>query len=301
MMPYIGIVTVLYNSESVLEAFFDSLNSQTYKEFILIIVDNKSPDQSLAASKKLALSCNFKTIIIENGQNDGVAKGNNIGIREALDNQCDYILLSNNDVTLEPNTISALLDGLQRNKCTMAVPKIYYFGTNLIWAAGGFIQRWSGLVLHHGDRQLDSGQFDLEREVTYSATCFMLISKSVFEKVGLMDELYFVYWDDVDFVYRARGIGEHLWYIPSSVVHHKDSTSTVAMSNFSVRYLARNAVYFALKQYKIGYALYVILLNITHHCLVLIFKWPFEKWRIRMSAYWEGVKLFHSSENRLKF
>jgi GT2 family glycosyltransferase len=76
----IGIVTVLYKSESVLPEFFESLEAQTYKNFILYIVDNKSPDNSLAISEAFKTKSTFETVVIANDDNYGVAKGNNIGI-----------------------------------------------------------------------------------------------------------------------------------------------------------------------------------------------------------------------------
>ena len=93
----IGIVTILYNSEAVLDDFFESLSHQTFKNFILYIVDNLSPDNSLSRAKSLGKKVDFECVYIENGQNFGVAKGNNIGIKAALKDGCNYILLSNND------------------------------------------------------------------------------------------------------------------------------------------------------------------------------------------------------------
>ena len=89
----IGIVTVLYNSETVLADYFSSLNSQTYRNFIVYIVDNKSPDNSLAFSHELAETSFFQTVFIENDENVGVAKGNNLGINKAILDGCDMVLL----------------------------------------------------------------------------------------------------------------------------------------------------------------------------------------------------------------
>ena len=128
----IGIVTVLYNSESVLDDFFSTLERQSYKNFVLYVVDNKSPDNSLNKTKELAKSVSFETVIIENQQNDGVAKGNNLGIEKALADSCDYILLSNNDVVLYEDTILNLLMAAERNNDLVVVPKILiYYNKNI--------------------------------------------------------------------------------------------------------------------------------------------------------------------------
>jgi GT2 family glycosyltransferase len=126
----IGIVTVLYKSESVLHDFFTTLNQQTYDNFILYVIDNKSPDSSLASSKQLSVNSFFEVKFIENDDNYGVAKGNNQGIEAALIDGCDYVLLSNNDVVLKPDTIEKLYAGLKETNADIVVPKIYFHGTN---------------------------------------------------------------------------------------------------------------------------------------------------------------------------
>ncbi|MBW3523434.1 glycosyltransferase family 2 protein [Chryseobacterium sp. NKUCC03_KSP] len=293
MSRKIGVVTVLYNSESVLEEFFETLNKQTYKNFILYVVDNLSPDCSLELSKKLASSHQFKTVIIENDANDGVAKGNNIGIQRALEDGCDLVLLSNNDIALEDDSIDKLLIGLDKNNADMAVPKIYIYGTRKIWAAGGGFIKKSGLTLHFGQEQEDKGQFNIDQKVDYAPTCFMLIKKEVFAEVGLMDENYFVYYDDTDFVYRALNeYSKTLWYVSNSEIYHNESTSTGKMSDFSIKFLWRNLVYFALKNYKPLYAVYVLIYNFLYILIILFFRYPTKQWKIALNAYKEGLNLY---------
>lgn len=297
MNPKIGIVTVLFKSETVLADFFSSLKIQTYQNFVLYIVDNKSPDNSLNIAKQLAGKNSFQTFIIENDDNYGVAKGNNIGIRRALENECDMILLSNNDITLTPTSIEALLNGIEAKKASLAVPKIYFYGTNQIWLAGGRFLKFNGWTEHTGFHKEDKGQYDQCKCITYAPTCFMLIRKEVFSKIGFMDDVYFVYWDDTDFVYRAIKQNLTLWYVPQSIVNHKESTSTGAgvMSDFSLYYQYRNLIYFSLKNYSGLFALYVIMFNISTHLFKRIFTFPYPKWKLGIKAYKEGFKLFFSS------
>jgi GT2 family glycosyltransferase len=293
MSRKIGIVTVLYNSESVLEEFFETLSTQTYKNFVLYIVDNLSPDSSLALSKKLAADYQFKTVIIENSDNYGVAKGNNIGITRAIGDQCDLILISNNDVALESESIEKLLLGLDKHNADMVVPKIYFYGTNKIWAAGGGFNKRNGITVQYGIEEEDHGQFNSDKQVVYSPTCFMLVKKEIFESVGMMDENYFVYYDDTDFVYRAlNGNKKTLWYISESVIQHNESTSTGKMSDFSVRFLWRNLVYFSLKNYNPFYALHVVIYNFLYIVIMLYFKYPKNQWLIALKAYKEGFNLY---------
>lgn len=246
----IGIVTVLYNSEKVLDDFFDSLKRQTYKNFILYVVDNVSPDNSLEKAKKLASDCSFETKFIENKENFGVAKGNNQGIINALYDDCDYVLLSNNDIVLEDDTIKALYIGLLENNADMAVPKIYLYNSSRLWCAGGKFNNFNNNTVHFGYNKEDCGKYSDVRKVSYAPTCFMLINRSVFYDVGFMDEKYFVYYDDTDFVYRCQKLRKRLFYIPSSKMQHKESVCTGKHSNFFYKYVYRNRIYFISKHRK---------------------------------------------------
>lgn len=249
--PKIGIVTVLYNSASVLDEFFATLESQTYCNFILYVIDNHSPDDSLAKARALSVGVSFETVVIAEPENWGVAKGNNIGIRRALADGCDYVLLSNNDTVLEPCTIASLLTGMQEAHATMAVPKIYFHGTDQFWYAGGRFDTLRCGTPHLGLLQADRGQYDTPCLTSYAPTCFMLVDRHVFSRVGLMDETYFVYYDDSDFVWRALREGsEKLAYVPLSRLWHKESTSTGGIqSDFYTYYIHRNACYFARRHF----------------------------------------------------
>ncbi|PJJ67800.1 glycosyltransferase family 2 protein [Chryseobacterium geocarposphaerae] len=293
MNEKIGIVTVLYNSESVLEEFFETLSKQDYINFVLYVVDNLSPDSSLSLSIKLASKYQFETVIIKNEANYGVAKGNNIGIIKAIEDQCDFVLLSNNDIALENETIRKLLNGLHKYHADMAVPKIYFYGTHKIWAAGGGYNKRNGITMQYGQEEEDNGQFNVDKQIAYAPTCFMLVKKEVFDNVGMMDENYFVYYDDTDFVYRA--LNKHkkkLWYISDTAVYHNESTSTGKMSDFSVRFLWRNLVYFALKNYNPLYAAYVVVYNYLYILIILYFRYSRHQWFIALKAYQEGLKLY---------
>ena len=250
-MAQIGIVTVLYNSENVLSDFFKSLEEQTYRDFTLYVVDNASTDRSLQRARELADEVSFKCVFFEEKSNWGVAKGNNIGIRAALADGCRYVLLSNNDTRLRPDTIELLLKGLEEMKADMAVPKIFIYDTDLLWSAGGRFHWLRGSTSHFGSGQPDGPQYDRRRFVEYSPTCFMLIRSDVFDKVGLMDEKYFVYYDDTDFVFRAvKRHGLRLAYVPESTMEHNEGSSTgSAHSPFKLRYMNRNARYFCNKNY----------------------------------------------------
>ncbi len=292
-MARIGIVTVLYGSETVLKDFFESLDKQTYKDFILYVIDNKSPDQSLNLSKKLKQQVSFETKIIENQENYGIAKGNNIGIIQALADNCEYVLLSNNDIELKPDAIEKLLTGMEQEKMNLAVPKIYFHGTDLIWAVGGKFKYISGGTAHLGYHQKDDSKWDKRYKVSYSPTCFMLIRSNIFYNIGLMDEAYFVYYDDTDFIYRCQKQKEKIIYIPESIIYHKESTCTGGTkSDFTLYYNARNAVYFALKNFSIFHCIITTIAYFLYYWLVRRYNVLPQQRQLIIKGYKDGHQMY---------
>jgi GT2 family glycosyltransferase len=243
----IGVVTVTYDSADVLPEFLESVAHQTFQDFFLYVVDNASKDNSI---ETISAFDDPRARVIANAKNLGVAEGNNQGIRAALADGCDAVLLLNNDTVFPAEMFSLLRDGLEQNDCAITTPKIYYHDQpNKIWAAGGYFQPWLGYrTQHHGEGQQDKGQFNKVRSVTYAPTCCVLIHRDVFRRIGLMDPLYFVYTDDVDFMYRALKAGFVMKYLPKAKLWHKVSSLTGGRtSDFTVRHCTRNRAYFLLK------------------------------------------------------
>lgn len=294
--PQIAVVTVTYNSESVIVEFLESMLGQRYEDFLVYLVDNASADTTL----KLVAECGDpRIVVIRNEINVGVAEGNNIGIRAALRAGCDSILLINNDTVFGPTLLTSLVAGLDNHQCEMVVPKILYFDRpDRIWSAGGYLSWLRGSAGHFGLNKRDSPQFDQAKPVTYSPTCCMLVKKDVFERVGVMDSKYFVYFDDTDFCLRAYRTGIKLFYIPNVRVLHKVASLTGGTeSEFTVRYGTRNHVYYYLKNfapwrafiYLVAFQLYII------GKFLLVRRRP-RSAKIAQAAFMEGVSLFCSTD-----
>jgi len=293
--PLIGVVTVLYNSESVLEDFFRTLEEQTYRNFALYIVDNKSLDASFSLAHELSEGVSFRCVFLPQESNTGVAAGNNVGIKSALSDGCEYVLLSNNDVVLERDCIEKLYQGMREMNATMAVPKIYYWNTDkVIWCVGGMFSKKSFSTVQNGQKEKDTGQYDKNTLTDYSPTCFMLIRRDVFDRVGMMDEAFFVYYDDSDFVWRAvRDRGEKHAYICNSVLWHKESISTGGgKSPFSIRYLHRNHIYFALKHYEGFDRVRLFAYLIAHYVFRDSLRYNCKELELILRSYREGLLLY---------
>lgn len=246
----IGVVTVTYNSSAMLEEFFSSLDAQTHRQFYLISVDNASTDGTVPL---LRTHSEVEQLVISNVSNIGVAAANNQGIRAAIEGGCEYVLLINNDVTFGPDLFAELVQGLIDHDCDMTVPLIYFKNPpDKIWTAGGSFQPRLGFrVRHRGLNEDDRGQFNLPVKIDYAPTCCVLIHREVFGKIGLMDERYFVYADDVDFMYRARRAGLAMYYVPSGKLWHKVNGLTGgSISDFSFYYNARGRALFLHKHFR---------------------------------------------------
>jgi GT2 family glycosyltransferase len=244
----IGVVTVTYNSGEVLPDFLQSLYAQTHSNYVLYAIDNASRDSTLEQLRQWG---DARLVLIPNEHNVGVAAGNNQGIRAAIQDGCEFVLLLNNDVVFGPDLFKQLMDGLTEHNCQMITPLIYYYEPkDMIWCAGGHFQPWlANRTQHYGDTLLDSGQFYKARPVNYVPTCCVLMRREVFLVAGLMDERYFVYSDDVDFMLRAKNTGQILYYLPTARLWHKVNALTGTLSEFSIFYGTRNRALFLRKHY----------------------------------------------------
>jgi len=234
----IGVATVLFNSGSVLPDFFKSLRLQTYLNFVVYAVDNASTDGSAALCRDQGV--NF--VVTENSGNFGFARATNQAIRQAIDDRCELILILNNDVVFEPDFFSELTEGLRRNTADMVAPLTYYHDRpNVIWAAGGKLQRLAGYrPVHLGMDQADIGQFASDRRIQFAPGSCILAQRSVFSRIGLLDEIFFTYWEDTDFAVRALKKSLRTYLVPKAKLWHKVSSLAGMNSPFQRYYAVRN-------------------------------------------------------------
>ena len=290
----IGIVSVLFKSDAVLPDFFESLARQTYRDFILILVDNDANETTQNIIKELNTRYSEITIdYIDSQANIGVAAGNNLGIKKAIYLKCQQILLSNNDIVIEENDVLDKMISLnQSENKKLITPKILYYDTKKIWMAGGYHSKWRSLGIHFGNyAEPDDTRFNVSKDVTYAPTCFMFIDKEVFDKIGLMDEKYFVYVDDTDFVYRAIQSGFKLWYEKSKTILHKVSFSTGGDDTpFYIYYSNRNKIYFVRKHYDLIYKT-IAFFHITLTRTINYFRYTKSQKDSLVNAIKDGLKM----------
>jgi GT2 family glycosyltransferase len=292
-MVRLGLVTVLYNSDEVLEGFIKSVSQQLYKNYVLYLIDNsvnEKTDQLLTSLLSLYVITAHKHI--KNPGNIGVAAGNNAGIYAALADGCSDIVLLNNDIEIvQSNALVELLTVSKEKNRAMVVPKILYYDTRKIWMAGGYMDNFRALGVHFGMDKNDAVVYNEAKYITYAPTCFMLIPSAVFDKVGFMDEKYFAYCDDTDFVYRALKKGHKLFYQPSITILHKVSSSSGGDNSlFYIYYSNRNKIYFIKKNYK-GIHRFLSLCYMVASRVFFYFRFNTERERKLVQAIKDGFRL----------
>ena len=220
----------------------ESVQNSNYKELEVILVDNRSNDGIEDDVRK------FRDVsFIQTGKNLGYSGGNNIGIKKALESGADYIFILNPDTTIERDCIKNLIDGMESAGADIAGPKIYFAGSKKIWYSGG-IMDWENVIgKHKGVDEEDRGQYDVPQETDFVTGAAMMVKREVFEKIGLFDEKYFLYYEDADFCERAKRDVFKVFYIPEAVVYHANAASAGLGSPLQDYYITRNRMLYASK------------------------------------------------------
>ena len=275
-MIKVAIITITYNSSNVIIPFLKCLSESSFKDFKLFIIDNNSVDDTIELIYKIK-KIDFQ--IIENKKNIGVAAANNIGIKLALEQSYQKILLSNNDIVFDKNIIADLVNFSENQSSSISSLKIMYeHDKDKIWYCGGFFNFNKGLVPEHlGIGKPDFGQYNHLKYSDYAPTCFVLFDSKVFSEIGLMDEEYFVYFDDTDFFYRVKKNGNFKLSINQKIkIFHKvgslTSTSNARgiKSNFFISQNIQNHFYFLKKNERLYFYLFIPFLFIRYNLRTIL-------------------------------
>lgn len=253
MEKCIGIILVNYNGATDTIDCIESLNKMSYKNFQIIVVDNKSTDDSLKLlyQKKDVL----KYEVIALNQNRGFSAGNNVGILKAIQNGVKYVLLLNNDTIVDSYFLERLMreEIIASDACVITGTIYYASNKNRIWYAAGqfhpYLAKVSQIGLKYNKAKLPLNPI----KVSFASGCCMCIPVSVIEAVGFLDESYFLYEEDVDYCYRLICKNIDIYYVPDAVLYHKISSSTTKtdkMSAVTQYYMVRNKYIFINRYYK---------------------------------------------------
>lgn len=244
--PLVSIITINYNTPGVTAEMLRSLSKLNYPNWEVIVVDNDSPQYSSAYLKK-----EFPFIKhISSPVNVGFAGGNNLGVHFA---EGEYIFFLNNDTEVTPGLVTHLVEYLQQHpECGMACPKIKYFSNpdTIQYAGTVGLHPLTSRSYNIGFLQKDRGQFNDTRITDQPNGAAMMIPMTVLKKVGLMSELFFLYYEELDWAARFKQCGYEIHYVGTTEVFHKESISTGKDSPLKTFYLFRNRLLYIRRNYK---------------------------------------------------
>lgn len=243
-MVEIALIILTCNKKALILSCLNSLKKVNKKNIKLttIVVDNGSKDETVETIIKKYP----EVIVIDNKINYGFAKGINCGLRFAYQQDCQYILLLNNDIIPDKDFLIKLISQAKRNSYYICGPKILT-KDNKIWSIGGVIDkvRFSGGLIGYG--QEESLNFKNQKVDFISGTA-MLVKREVFEKIGFFDEDYFFYYEDLDFCFRAGKAGFKSYLVPSSEIIHLESKTIKKNSPSHYYHAAKSHLIFVFKR-----------------------------------------------------
>ena len=296
--PLVSVITVNYNQSGITCEFLDSLKDITYPNIEVFVVDNNSPNDNPDIIKE-----KFPNItLIKSNKNTGFAGGNNIAIPYC---KGKYILFINNDTEVDSGFLEPMVNLLESNpKIGMVSPRIQYFHSPGIIQYAGFTKfnLITTRIFSHGFGEKDTGQFSDESESGSIFGTAMLVPTKVIKEVGMMSEIFFLYYEEHDWAAFIKENGYSIYYQGNSLVYHKESLSTGRNSPFQTYYLSRGRILFTRRNTK-GFKkflalLYIYIITTPRISIGYLSKLQFA----HVWAYWRAVwwNIFNSSKSKHK-
>lgn len=218
-LPLVGIVVLNYNGRQCLARCLRSLELLGYPSFFVVVVDNASQDDSLFQAKRQFPQYTF----LSNAKNKGFAGGMNVGLRAVFDRGADWVWILNNDAWVEVSTLTRLLEAAGCfPRAGLLSPVIIDPQTKKLWFGKGRLERFRMRAIHTLPSTQETRQVAYESE--FLTGCALLIKKEVFQRVGVLDERFFLYYEDADFSLRARAAGFQVLVAPQARVWHSEQS-----------------------------------------------------------------------------
>jgi GT2 family glycosyltransferase len=239
----ISVIVPNYNGKGFLKRCLDSINGQTYQDLEVIVVDNASSDGSADY-----LKCSFPWVkVVRNRENLGFAGGTNSGIRAS---QGEFVLTLNNDTWAEEHFVERLIEPMADRSVGMCASKMLLPDGRI--ASTGICLSRSGAAWDRGAFEPDEGRYDQQLEVFGPCAGAGLYRREMLDEIGLFDEDFFLYMEDVDMALRARLAGWRCIYVPEAIAYHYHGGTAGAGSDLAVYFGNRNVIWYAVKGFPSG-------------------------------------------------
>jgi len=222
--PKVGIILLNWNGWKDTTECIKSFKEVSYPNFQIIVVDNGSTDDSVQKLSKVK----YPIKLIKTGKNLGFAGGNNVGVCHALEIGCEYVMLLNNDTTVDKKFLDVFVKYAEENpKVGALTGKIYYFyDPNRFWFAGAEKGKLGEMPGHRGYNEQDNGQYNRVTETALVSGCLFFARAKALKEVGLLDDNFFWSYEDADWTDRFKKADFECRYIPRAIIWHKVSSST---------------------------------------------------------------------------
>jgi len=240
-LPKVAIVILNWNGLSDTLQCLYSLKRIEYPDFLVAVVDNGSSSND---AEIIGEELGDFVYVIKEEKNLGFGGGCNVGIRWALRSGAEYILLLNNDTIVDPDFLSELISVAQSDvQIGIVGPKVYYYDKPMrIATAGGTVNLWTGSTPLIGQNATDDGRFDNMKEVDFVCGCALLIKKETIKRIGLINEMYFAYYEETEWCLKARKACFKVVYAPKARIWHR--SHDMSANALSVYYMTRNRFLF---------------------------------------------------------
>jgi GT2 family glycosyltransferase len=242
-LPDVSIILLNWNGLADTLACLDSLSRLDYPSFQVVVIDNGSSDGSPEAIRK----AHPEVRVLETGENLGYVGGNNLGLDYACSRGSVYALLLNNDTEVAPDFLRRMVEFAEIDPMVGVVgPTIYYADpAEMIWSAGGQLERRTGLTLMYGMDEVDRGQFgESPRKVDFVTGCALLAKTAVVKEVGKLDSRFFAYFEENEWCIRVAQAGYTIYHLPTARIWHKISPARREHSPQVYYYMTRNRLLF---------------------------------------------------------
>jgi GT2 family glycosyltransferase len=237
----VSVVVLCFNGIELTIGCLDSIQKQDYPEVEIILVDNGSKDGTIPIiSEKYP-----QALWIQNRENLGYALGNNLGIEYALSRGADAVFLVNNDTRLHESCISSLMNTLQNDtKIGIIGPMVYTWDQNkTISSAGGMVECQMAHAVNVGMGEKDTGQYTA-RYVDFVNGCGIMVRREALQRVGGLDPLFFMYWEETDWCMRTKKAGFEVYFNPAGKMDHKAPILSTDLGATTLYYITRNRFLF---------------------------------------------------------